>query len=376
MIQRLSRIKILQKWDADDKVIVCTGARQVGKSTLLKGICEEKGRYLYLNGDDPDVNILLENAGERKLRQIIGDFSIVFIDEAQRIKNVGLISKIIYDQIKGVKLILSGSSALEINNMVNEPLTGRKWEFQLWQISWQEYIDYIGYAETMLQLENRMIFGMYPEIIMNQNSEKENLKHLASSYLYKDILNIQNIRKPEILDKLLFALALQIGNEVNYNELAQLLKIDRKTIEEYISLLEKLYVIFKLPPLSRNERKEISTSRKIYFYDLGIRNAIIDNFSPLTMRQDTGAIWENFIISELKKKISYEHTYYRNYFWRTYQQQEIDYIQEFENQLFAFEIKWNENKKVRFSSTYKSLYPHSLTSLINKSNFVEFLLNK
>lgn len=376
MIQRLSRRKILQKWDTDDKVIVCTGARQVGKSTLLRGICEEKGRYLYLNGDDPDVNIMLENAGERKLRQIIGDFPIVFIDEAQRIKNVGLISKIIYDQIKGVKLILSGSSALEINNMVNEPLTGRKWEFQLWQISWQEYIDFFGYAETILQLENRMIFGMYPEIIMNQNSEKENLKHLTSSYLYKDILSIQNIRKPEILDKLLFALALQIGNEVNYNELAQLLKIDRKTIEEYISLLEKLYVIFKLPPLSRNERKEISSSRKIYFYDIGIRNAIIDNFSPLTMRQDVGAIWENFIISELKKKISYEQNYYRNYFWRTYQQQEIDYIQEFENQLFAFEIKWNENKKVRFSSTYKSLYPHSLTSLINKGNFVEFLLNK
>lgn len=373
MINRIARQKILQKWDLDDKVIVCTGARQVGKSTLLKALCEEKGKYLYLNGDDPDVHLLLENAGEKRLRQIIGDFPIVFIDEAQRIKNVGLISKIIHDQIKGVKLLLSGSSALEINNMVNEPLTGRKWEFPLWQISWQELTEHFGFAEASLQLENRMIFGMYPEVIMKQNSEKNILKQLTGSYLYKDILSIQNIRKPEILDKLLFALAMQIGNEVNYNELAQLLKIDRKTIEDYISLLEKLYVIFRLPPLSRNERKEISSSRKIYFYDLGIRNAIIDNFIPLAMRQDTGAIWENFVIAELKKKASYKQTYYRNYFWRTYQQQEIDYIQEYENQLFAYEIKWNENKKVKFSSTYTSLYPLSINSLLNKTNFYNFL---
>jgi len=372
MFDRILRKRIDEHW-ADDKVIICIGPRQVGKSTLLNKICKDNGDYLFINGDDPEYQLLLTDVGEKRLLQIIGNHKVVFIDEAQRIKNIGLTSKIIFDRIKDVKLILCGSSALEMANQLNEPLTGRKWEFNLWPISWSELIGRYGYLEAVLQLETRLVYGMYPEVISKPNNEQDILKQLASSYLYKDILNLQNIRKPEVLQNLLHALALQVGSEVNYNELAQLIRLDRKTVEEYIGLLEKIFIIFRLPALSRKQRNEISNGRKIYFYDNGTRNAIIGDFRPLAVRQDIGALWENFIISELKKKNSYEHLMYREYFWRTYQQQEIDYILEKNGQFFAYEIKWNKTQKVKFPVTFTQAYQNVETHIINRDNFTEYL---
>jgi predicted AAA+ superfamily ATPase len=372
MFDRILRKRIDEHW-SDDKVIICIGPRQVGKSTLLNKICKDNGDYLFINGDDPEYQLLLTDVGEKRLLQIIGNHKVVFIDEAQRIKNIGLTSKIIFDRIKDVKLILCGSSALEMANQLNEPLTGRKWEYNLWPISWSELIGRYGYLEAVLQLETRLVYGMYPEVISKPNNEQDILKQLASSYLYKDILNLQNIRKPEVLQNLLHALALQVGSEVNYNELAQLIRLDRKTVEEYIGLLEKIFIIFRLPALSRNQRNEISNGRKIYFYDIGMRNAIIGDFRPLAVRQDIGALWENFIISELKKKNSYEHLMYREYFWRTYQQQEIDYILEKNGQFFAYEIKWNKTQKVKFPVTFTQAYQNVETHIINRDNFTEYL---
>lgn len=372
MIKRILKQKIESKW-ADRKVLVIIGPRQVGKSTLLRQICAERGDYLMINGDDPEISVLLENAGKNRLKQIIGKYKIVFIDEAQRIPNIGLIGKIIYDEFPGVKLILSGSSAFEISNSVNEPLTGRKWELNLWQISWQELVGYFGFLDARTQLEQRLIYGMYPEVIMNSSHDKEVLNELASSYLYKDVLNLQNIRKPQVLTKLLRALAYQVGNEVNYNELSRLLQIDRATVEEYISLLEKTFIVFRLQPLSGNLRNEINSSRKVYFYDNGIRNAIIGDFSPMITRQDKGAVWENFIIAELKKSMSYKNRFYTDYFWRTYQQQEIDYILENETEKTAFEFKWNPGKRVKFPVTFTKNYPQISTHVIHPDNFTDFI---
>lgn len=373
-IQRKLRNHLISKWDSG-KVILVTGPRQVGKTTLIHSLCREKGDYLFLNGDDPEDRVLLEDAGEKKLRQIIGDHSRIFIDEAQRIKNIGILLKIIHDQIDNVSVLASGSSVIGLNEEINEPLTGRKWEFNLFPFSWEELNQHFGYLENQKNLSSYLIYGMYPEVITHPNEKEDILKELTKSYLYKDLLQHKGIRKPELLDKILLALALQVGQEVNYNELANLVRADRSTVEEYISLLEKTYVIFRLLPLSRNIRNEISTSRKIYFYDNGIRNAIIGDFKPIEFRQDIGALWENFMVSERIKKLRYDAWSGRYYFWRTYQQQEIDWIEESESKFNAFEFKWNPKKgKSKFSKTFLANYPVESTAVISPKNLDEFLL--
>lgn len=279
------------------KVILLIGPRQVGKTTLFNTILEGK-EFLFLNGDDPTVRRLLSDPNLEQLKNIIGDSKIVFIDEAQRINNIGLTLKLITDQLKSVQLLFSGASAFELNNQTQEPLTGRKWEYQLYPISWNEFELDVGYLKAEQQLELRVIYGMYPEVINNFGDEKEILKQLTDSYLYKDILSYGGIRKPEVLEKLLRALAFQIGNEVSYNELAQLLGIDKKTVASYIDLLCQAYVIYKLPSFSKNLRNEIKTNQKIYFYDTGVRNMIIGDLSSMDIRQDKGSLWENFLISE------------------------------------------------------------------------------
>ena len=373
-IQRKLRNHLISKWDSG-KVILVTGPRQVGKTTLIHSLCREKGNYLFLNGDDPEDRVLLEDAGEKKLRQIIGDHTGIFIDEAQRIKNIGILLKIIHDRIDNVSVLASGSSVIGLNEEINEPLTGRKWEFNLFPFSWEELNQHFGYLENQKNLSSYLIYGMYPEVITHPNEKEDILKELSKSYLYKDLLQHKGIRKPELLDKILLALALQVGQEINYNELANLVRADRSTVEEYISLLEKTYVIFRLLPLSRNIRNEISTSRKIYFYDNGIRNAIIGDFKPLEFRQDIGALWENFMVSERIKKLRYDDWSGRYYFWRTYQQQEIDWIEESDSKFNAFEFKWNPKKgKSKFSKTFLANYPVELTSVISPKNLDEFLL--
>lgn len=358
------------------KAIIVLGPRQVGKTTLLKEIAEKKGTYLFLNGDDPTVQQQLEGANTQTLKQIIGKHTLVFIDEAQRIKNIGLTLKLITDQLKNVQLLVSGSSALELASEVNEPLTGRKWEYQMYPISWQELYDYLGHLDAHSQLEQRLVYGMYPEVITRQGEEREVLQQLAGSYLYKDLLSLGGIRRPDMLDKLLRALALQLGNEVSYTELSNMLQVDKNTINNYVQLLEKAYVIFRLPPFSRNLRNEITSSRKIYFYDNGIRNALVANFNPLGLRQDTGELWENFLISERMKLLHYNSKWANTYFWRTHAQQEIDYIEERDGAIFAYEFKWSKTKKAKFPKTFIGAYPKAKLLMVTPANFEEFIMGE
>lgn len=372
LINRDLRSQIIEKWNSE-KVLVVIGPRQVGKTTLVRSLCENEGNYLFINGDDAEDRVLLENVGKTKLEQIIGKYKTVFIDEAQRIKDIGLILKIIHDQIKGVRLIASGSSAFDLSNEVNEPLTGRKWEFTMFPLSWNELNRHFGYFQHFKNLEQYLIYGLYPEVVVNINKE-EILIQLSGSYLYKDLLQYKSIRKSDVLDKLLLALALQVGSEVNYNELAQTVGADRATIEQYITLLEKVFVVFRLNPLARNVRNEINTSRKIYFYDNGIRNAIIRNFKPLALRQDVGAMWENYLISERIKFLSTNKVNCRYYFWRTYQQQEIDWIEEKDGLFYAFEFKWNPKKTTKkFPKTFTTNYKIEKTMVVTPENCHEFL---
>lgn len=352
------------------KAIVVIGPRQVGKSTLIRELLKEKD-YLFLDGDDFSVRQQLETANTEFLRRIIADYKIVFIDEAQRISNIGLTSKIIIDRFPEVQLILSGSSALDLNNEINEPLTGRKWEFNLYPVSMEELELTQGFLQTHQQLENRIIYGMYPDVLNYPGKEKMVLKNLVNSYLYKDILSLTGIKKPDILQKLTQALALQIGNEFSFNELSQLLGVNKETVSNYIDLLEKAYLVFRLNPFSRNIRNEIKTSRKIYFYDTGLRNALISNFNPLSLRNDKGALWENFLIAERIKKMSYHKQYANVYFWRTVQQQEIDWIEEKNGVIEAYEFKWKSSTaKVpkKFTETYNAAF-----KVINKENYFEFI---
>jgi predicted AAA+ superfamily ATPase len=358
----------------DGKAIIILGPRQSGKTTLVKDLLEKESLPgNFLNCDEPAVKSIFEDISTARWRQLIGDNKIIVIDEAQHIKDIGIKLKLVTDQIPGVQIIVTGSSALELANEINEPLTGRKWEYYLYPVSWHELGSLYNYIERLQQIEQRMIFGMYPEVIMNQGKEKELLNNLASSYLYKDLLSYKGIRKPDLLDRLLRALALQIGSEVSFNELGNLLGVDKNTIITYLDLLEKAYIIFKLNPLSRNLRKEISTSRKIYFWDNGIRNALIANFNPLNMRNDTGPLWENFMVSERKKFNHYNHRYVNLYFWRTHDQKEIDLVEEYEGKFDVYEFKWNVKKPVKSFDFFSSHYPMRAAKLISKTEIEEFV---
>ncbi len=373
-LERDLKKRLIEKWNSG-KVLILIGPRQVGKTTLLRSLCETEGNYLFINGDDAEDRLLLENAGENKLRSLIGSNTTVFVDEAQRIPNIGLILKIIHDQIKQVRIVVSGSSALEITSEINEPLTGRKWEFNLFPFTWNELSLHFGAKQNFKNIPNYLIFGTYPEVITDANDAENTLKQIAGSYLYKDLLQYQGIRKPEVLDKLLLALALQMGSEVNYNELSRTIGIDRATVEQYISLLEKAYVVFRISPLARNVRNEINTTRKIYFYDNGIRNAIIGNFKSLEFRQDVGALWENFMISERIKLLNYNKWHGRTYFWRTYQQQEIDWIEEIDSKFSAFEFKWKDKKiSQKFPKTFLDNYEIEKTLIVTPNNCNDFLI--
>lgn len=353
------------------KAIIVLGPRQVGKTTLLKSLLETQ-KFLFLNGDDHTIVSALNGASTFSIKKIIGNFEFVFVDEAQKIPNIGNTLKIITDQLPQVQLFVSGSSSLEINQATQESLTGRKFEFEMYPISWNEFENHFGYLESESQLEHRLIFGMYPDVINNPHLEHQVLQNLSKSYLYQDILALTGIRKPEILDRLLVALALQIGSEVSFNELAQLLQIDKGTVLKYIDLLEKSFIIFTLSSFSRNLRNEIKNNRKIYFYDNGIRNAILNNFNSLETRQDKGALWENFLISERKKMNAYSQKYCRSFFWRTQTQQEIDYIEEFGGKIHSWEFKWLNNKRVHFPLKFTETY-NSVPNIIDRNNFREFI---
>lgn len=353
------------------KAIVLLGPRQVGKTTLLRE-CLGKREFLFLDGDDPEIRSLLHQAGKSKLQAIIGRYKWIFIDEAQRIPDVGLTAKIITDQFKDVQLLISGSSALEINQYTQEPLTGRKYEYILFPISWEELENHLGYPAAMAQLEERLIYGMYPDVIMQRHEAREVLKQLTSSYLYKDVLSVTGIKKPELLDKLLKALALQLGNEVSYNELSNLLEVDKATVARYIDLLEKAFIVFRLNSFSRNQRNEIKHNRKIYFYDNGVRNMIINNLNSLDLRTDKGALWENFLISERIKWQNYYQQHHANYFWRTVQKQEIDFIEERDGKISAYEFKWDSKGKKKIPPVFLREY-QAEGIVIDIHNFRDFV---
>ncbi len=357
------------------KVIILTGPRQVGKTTLLRELqASFSEKTLWLNCDEPDIRKYLTEVTSTQLGKLIGNATIILIDEAQRVKNIGLTLKLLIDNFPDKKVIVTGSSALELSNEVNEPLTGRKYEFNLLPISVGEMVDYSSRIEENRLLESRLIYGMYPEVILSEGDEEITLRNICDSYLYKDIFAYQDVRKSEVIAALLEALALQIGSEVSYQELARLLKIDQATVIRYIDLLEKSFVVFRLRALSRNVRNEIAKSRKIYFYDNGIRNALIKNYQPMSLRSDMGALWENYLVSERKKYLIYSQKEVNTFFWRTSQQQEIDYIEEASGVFDAFEFKWSELKKVKFPITFTQNYPIKNTSVINPATYFDFVL--
>ena len=370
MIARSLQSIVKQKLNKG-KAIIITGPRQVGKTTLINAVLEGK-EFLFLNGDDPHTKHLLTNPNTEQLKDIIGKKKYVFIDEAQQIENIGVTLKLITDQLKEVQLLVSGSSSFELNNKTNEPLTGRKWEYQLFPISWKEFETDRGLVKATQQLELRLLYGMYPDVLNHPGDEVEVLKNLAGSYLYKDLLAIGGIRRPDILEKLLRALALQLGQEVSYNELAQLLQIDKNTVSSYIDLLEKTFVVFTLQSFSRNQRNEIKNGRKIYFLDVGIRNTIIGNFQPLNLRQDKGVLWENFLISERRKKIAYSQLLNHGYFWRTKQQQEVDYVEDADGKIAGYEIKWNSSAKVKTPTAFTAAYYQNIKT-VHTENFRDFV---
>lgn len=373
MIERLLQ-KTLQKDLFGGKAIILMGARQTGKTTLLKTIFSQLPETLWLNADEPDIISMFDNISSSRLKVLFGNKRIVVIDEAQRISNIGLKLKLITDEIKNVQLVATGSSSFELANSINEPLTGRKWEYQLYPLSFSEMVNYHGLLEEKRLLTHRMIFGYYPEVVISPGKEKDVLKQLTDSFLYKDILMWERIKKPEKLIKLLQALAFQVGSEVSYNNLGIQLGIDNQTIENYIGLLEQTYVIFRLPAFSRNHRKELKRGRKIYFFDNGIRNALIANFSPMELRNDAGALWENFIISERYKFLHYNNIWANLYFWRTQDQQEIDYIEERDGVLFAYEMKWSNRKIPRLSKSFTNVYSNYQYKVINPDEIESFLL--
>ncbi|MDR0694404.1 MAG: ATP-binding protein [Prevotellaceae bacterium] len=357
------------------KVIVLTGPRQVGKTTLLKQVVEKQEQpVLSLNCDEPEVRALLGGANLQELRGLAGNYKIIVVDEAQRVKNIGLTLKLLADAFPSIQLLVTGSSSLELADEVNEPLTGRKFAYHLYPFSAKELA---GATNTLVEkqsLEMRLIYGSYPDVVNFPDEAKECLLNLSDSYLYKDILALGDIRKPAQLEKLLVALALQLGREISYHELAQIIGATADTVERYIDLLEKCFVVFLQQAFSRNHRKEIKKGKKIYFYDNGIRNAIIQNFSPLNLRQDTGFLWENYFVAERMKANHYRRYFVKNYFWRTFQQQEIDLIEEADGLLTAFEIKWNEKRHPKIPVTFAGTYPQHVFHVVNSDNYMEYLL--
>ena len=335
----------------------------------------ERKDVMWLNGDEPDIVEILGNMTSPRLKAMIGNNTIIVIDEAQRIPDIGLRLKLITDQIPDVQVIATGSSSFDLSNKLNEPLTGRKREFKMYPLTFNEMVSSTNLLEETRMLPHRMVYGYYPEVVCNPGEEKIILKELADSYLYKDILSMDGILKPEKLVKLLKALAYQIGSQVSYNEVGMLVGLDSKTVEKYITILEKSYIIFRLTSLARNIRNELKSSRKIFFWDLGIRNAVIGNLTQIENRQDAGALWENFVIAERMKMLAYNGSFAQTYFWRTKQQQEIDYLEEEDGKIKAFEFKWNPNKAAaKCPDSFLKAYQNPEFKVITPRNVDEFLL--
>lgn len=373
MINRVIENKI-QAELFQNKAIILLGARQVGKSTLLKKLFQNQQDILWLDAENPDVAMIFDNSNVKRLALFFEKNKIVVIDKAQKIDSIGSKLKLIVDHLPEIQVIATGSSAFELRNSLNEPLTGRKFEHNLFPVSFTEMVQHHGLLEEVRMLPERLVFGYYPEIVIAEKDKERKLRLLADSYLYKDILLFKGIRKPEKMLELLKALAWQIGSEVNYSELGKLIGLKNDTVEDYIHLLEQSFVVYRLGAYHTNQRTEIKKGKKIYFVDLGIRNALVNNFAPIETRQDKGALFENFIVNEIIKKIEYQETYQKAYFWRTIEQQEVDIILEKNGHLQCLEIKYNPKSKAKLTSGFTNKYSNYSFEVIHKDNFFEHIM--
>ncbi|MDR3295130.1 MAG: ATP-binding protein [Clostridiales Family XIII bacterium] len=355
------------------KAVILLGARQVGKTTLVRELFSAPGT-LWLNGDEPDVRAMFSEITSTRLRAVIGAHKTVVIDEAQRIADIGVKLKLITDQMPDVRLVATGSSSFDLARQVSEPLTGRKRTFRLYPLSFAEMAAHHGLMDETRLLPHRLVFGCYPEVVTSPGSERDALRELSDSYLYKDVLSWDRVKKSEKLTHLLRALAFQIGAQVSYAELAQLCGLDSKTVEKYVVILEQAFVIFRLGSFSRNLRNELKASRKIFFTDNGIRNAVIADFRPVENRDDVGKLWENFLISERFKRNHYAGNFANAWFWRTQQQQETDYLEEIDGRLAAYEFKWNPAAKAKKPKSFLEAYPNSSFEVVHRENFHAFVL--
>ena len=371
---------ILESKIGKGKVLLLIGPRQVGKTTLLKNILtsiSSEKKVQFWNCDESDVRQFLSEANSAKLKSFVGNSDFIVIDEAQRVKDIGLTIKLLHDSFPNVQLAVTGSSSLDLSNSINEPLTGRKFEYNLFPFSTNELVNHTSMLEEMRLLKNRLVYGFYPDVVNNPGEEKEILTNIVNSYLYKDVFEFQDIRKSSVIEKLVQVLALQVGSEVSFNELGNLLGIDTVTVQRYVDLLEKAYVIFHIRSFSRNVRNELKKSIKIYFYDNGVRNSVISNFSPVELRSDIGALWENFLISERIKNNAYHNKHAKYYFWRTTQKQEIDFIEEVDQNLFAYEFKYNPKKvNSKCPVTFSNNYPNVPFDVITSENYMDFVVHK
>ena len=374
MIHRILEEKI-QPLLGGNKAIIVMGARQVGKSTLLNQLLGKNKNALWLNEDDIDVQNLFHEMSSTRMRALLGNNKFLVIDEAQRIPDIGLRIKLVTDQVSDVQVIATGSSSFELASKVNEPLTGRKREFKMFPLTFKEMVSNSNLLDELRMIPHRLVYGYYPEVVSNPGDEKNTLKELSDSYLYKDILSLDSISKPDKLVRLLKALALQIGSQISYNEIGNMISLDSKTVERYVDILEKSFIVFRLGSFSRNLRNELKASRKIYFWDLGIRNAIIGNLAQIENRTDAGELWENFAIAERLKQNAYQNSFAQSWFWRTQQQKEIDYIEEENGMIHAFEFKWNEHKaRTKCPESFSTAYPDAFFQVITPKNIEEFLM--
>lgn len=368
-------VATLQKEQARNKVLVILGPRRIGKTTLLQHLLQQEENYLLVSGEDADTRFYLESQSIAKLKSFVGQHQLLVIDEAQKISQVGTNLKLLVDHIPNLRILVTGSSALDLAYHTGEPLTGRKITFQMYPLSQIE----LGRLETPLQtrgnLELRLVYGSYPEVILSPDlaTKQQYLNELVSSYLYKDILELDGIRKASHITQLLQLLAFQVGREVSHHELGQQLGMNRRTVERYLDLLEKSFIIINIKGFSRNLRTEITKTSRYYFFDLGIRNAIINQFNSLSTRNDIGELWENYLVIERLKKQSYEKILSHNYFWRTYQQQEIDWVENREGRLHAYEFKWKTPLKVKEPAAWRKAYPDSKFQIISQDNYLDFI---
>ena len=373
MIVERTILKRIEQYLFKGKIIAIYGARQVGKTTLVKELIKKfPDNSIYLNCDEPDVRVLLSNKTSTELRHIVGDKRLVVIDEAQRVRDIGITLKLMVDNFPEKQIVVTGSSSFELTGKIAEPLTGRKIDFILFPFSLEEISQIYSLLEIKRLLPSFLVYGMYPEVVLKPELAREILRSIAYSYAFKDIFQLYQLRNPEVLEKLLQALALQLGAEVSYNELSSLVGVDKNTVANYIRILERAFITFKLPPFSRNLRNELKKLRKVFFFDVGVRNAYINNFNPIDLRDDVGKLWENFVILERMKLLLNHGIHASFYFWRR-NRKEIDLIEEREGKLYAYEIKWRK-RKARLPIAFQEAYPNSQFSVITRENFLEFLL--